>query len=1722
MSTKSNKTHAFIILSGTLLACVVVAAIYYLAIYSQNKNEIVERNFRHLEAASDRIESAMRHIYSILDSVVVHERQYCEHLLKDSQEPGENTNNIQQTNFEELQPDNADTGAVKVLIESANNYIADLQEMEQDRANILQAIKQKLGSFFNASNGTPRPRVSIVFAGRDGTPSLFNQITEDQARLTRVLDSFQNCAGSLKAIFDTLLVKSDKFRNPVNALREQLEALEAKYNTTVNKLTSFKYPTTVLKVINDLPHVSILTYEYRAPDTNDTVVPTDAPDHLFKPSRMLPSGELELEYTRKISEDLRLFLTVQIDLGKLIAASARGMNFDNIWTVQNDGSVLYPRESSTGAIRKFDTLLQSTENAKEVSYKEVAHKSKLLTTRLYGAKQFIFTHPLMIEIPGEDSTDKSLTLIGSMSSERLNDESLNIPSNQLLWLILIGLLTLCAWPVLDTLSTGRHTRISRSRTLLMVFATLVGAAAFGTALWDWLTMSELKDRHDTHIRNIAGVVHDKLISEFEQAHKQLMFFTDSVFRLQVEDERVIRTVTSVQSLSKDSSVVYKHQIGFPYSSFFFTNKLQDGTTGARGNNSGWHYTNFERVFLVSPQGIKQYSIETDSARFPVANLNNRPYVQAARNRRLWRFTPPTTNADSQAFELAVDVHYSWSTSKYETTIAVPLEITRDNTSLSYVAAMDIDTVQTFNNMALPQDYSVAVLDADGQIVYHSDNQKSGSEHFQQECNWDRDLAGLLNARTAEVITIKYLGKFKRLFTMPIQGSNWTVVAYYDVESWIHDLNFTALATATVFGLLTFVLLIAVLTLIVTVPGLSATALWPDPNGTSVYLFLAGLIALTFLFLLCCPSLWDADNTMVLAVTLPTFVLVFVYLSLYRRHHYHRAFGTLYFMFTLYFPVIVILQSGGSLTQALLLVLGAMALVGILLLRRWPGLATVLSEKLEVEKAGKVVKWIVVKFALKNTKEAAGAIAGDSKDERQSGSGDVQNGDNGSKHQNSGINIGIQAWRIYLPLAGTLVSVVTLFCFIYLVLVAETLPASVVLVNLMVCILTLTAGYFISRTNTVPIAGDSTEEENLADTTPQGRYYASDLAYVNKHRIMIFTMALSIGFIPVLVLFELSLDAALHSSLIEGQQDLAGKVFDLHAGAKNSTPHAVNESCYEGTTDVFFTTKMTFYPATDPTGASLYQSAESRNGNIAFGQIVRDVFLRMELQSSQSRKNGYLLQNMAQDSSRVVRLTNYSPKALCTVHTDPGGNVVYSESSIFNFSLCNFAHTDLKSWIRLVVAMAGLLIAYVIIFHISRHFYRRVVLWELFPISRRGIPAETLYDVILQCIKARQESRNNHNNCKPLYIVYRPLTPVEDFREPLIKWFQSKSVETKVTIKSIEDIIELSEHPGIYSVKKSTFLVDAFDLEAIVTEKNQTFLIAVNKLHKLCNIQIVILGSITPANAFLPDDFGSEGPSQPKSDAAKAEGAESKKGHPTPATLVNIANSFADWDVKYSRDNPLEASFNPENSNDMVSSFRTRNSGKYDTFSLDKLEVLLLEECRFAPWMRRLVNSILAEADNRKLLFTRELLLNTILLQAKPFHLSCWHSCSRSEKIILANLAKEGLINGKDPVDTLSLLNRRIISFAPHPQILSPSFEQFLRGKDIQEEAQTHEQQAGKGSWEVLRYPIIAIMLFAAGLLVVTQQDFVDTTLALSASASTILGVFVKWVSGFKTPKLPFA
>jgi len=169
---------------------------------------------------------------------------------------------------------------------------------------------------------------------------------------------------------------------------------------------------------------------------------------------------------------------------------------------------------------------------------------------------------------------------------------------------------------------------------------------------------------------------------------------------------------------------------------------------------------------------------------------------------------------------------------------------------------------------------------------------------------------------------------------------------------------------------------------------------------------------------------------------------------------------------------------------------------------------------------------------------------------------------------------------------------------------------------------------------------------------------------------------------------------------------------------------------------------------------------------------------------------------------------------------------------------------------------------------------------------------------------------------------------------------------------------------------------------------------------------------------------------------------------------------------------------------------------------------LEKETAYNPFLRRLRGELDAKGDPHHL-------LDEIGERAETYYAGLWSSCREEEKLLLYQLAKNGLANGRNRRTLRRLLARGLVQRAGGLELFSETFRLYvLAAAEREDLVRRAHAERGASTWDAFRGPFFIIIISILLLLFVTQKDLLTTTTALATALTTGLPMMMKVIGSF--------
>jgi len=544
--------------------------------------------------------------------------------------------------------------------------------------------------------------------------------------------------------------------------------------------------------------------------------------------------------------------TVYLGLSRLLAPvfapKLRDGAFDALVLASTDGRVLHA-EGSQSAVLKSARLDQlepanrpfvmfgnpETQPAPP-GYASIARTSGVVDVRISGTAYKLFTQPccLATRIPADGAIPEAgLVIVGLVDAAAFGSKTRQITPTVVIVCVAAVLLAVASWPFLKLKLIGERQRVKRLDVVEIIAGGMFGIALLTVVCLDLYGYGQFNQTRDDQLENLAGTLSGNVLEELNDAFDQLATLTS-----------VILPCPS-KAATRDGKI----------ETAIFANPMLLQCDGKPIPQS---YPQFKTMALIGPNGMQDVKWTSRVWQPEPIAVGSRAYFVDAKAGRFWKLPQPKPHAsvpdpNQPTRDYLLESIWSWTTTEPEAV----LSMATGHKALP-VAAVTIPMMSLVSPV-IAGGFEFAVIEDDGDVVFHSDPQRNTHENLFEETDQNRRLRAAVAAHIDEHLDLLYAGRSYRAYVRRLgAGTPWSVITLSAKEAgWALHTEWLVVALA---ALLAHMLVLAVLF------GLcffarNADWLWADARQASRYRMLS-LLVVAFL-VLGGLALSLGDNTLVL-------------------------------------------------------------------------------------------------------------------------------------------------------------------------------------------------------------------------------------------------------------------------------------------------------------------------------------------------------------------------------------------------------------------------------------------------------------------------------------------------------------------------------------------------------------------------------------------------------------------------------------------------------------------------------------------------------------------------------------------------------------------------------------------------------------------------------------------------------------------------------------------
>jgi hypothetical protein len=445
----------------------------------------------------------------------------------------------------------------------------------------------------------------------------------------------------------------------------------------------------------------------------------------------------------------------------------------------------------TALLRSADASTDKTSDGKSGA---LPAQPVVLTTEIAGDNYRAFVRAVQPRIgiyQGQDDgkaalREERLYLVGLQREDLRAELASSMEPGGRFLVTILTLLAFLVWPLANLRSKSPDDAIAWSEAVACLAAVVMIPAVLAiAAVWVWSYQS--------------------LLSWVDAATSRYAQQIDTTLRGELQEGRVLLDqYRSLYLPSRPSGplaipIRVRDDGGFVTGQLGTCNKQQDRTCTidvAKERSSDWRgWTIFSSVFATNSRGIREgdrYTVYDPPMVRSDASYDNREYFRSLQRNEGWVFTDPASGKQDSFVAQRI---FSGSDGARVLQIAVPRSEAPECAGRFCGLVTGSASFHSLTASVSPPLLSFAVIDrTNGLVLFHSNDERSLAENFFIETERNPQLLALTEVGQSGFFSGHYVGAGHRFYHWPVQGTPWSVVAFYSLKE-VGDLSWHAVFTA---------------------------------------------------------------------------------------------------------------------------------------------------------------------------------------------------------------------------------------------------------------------------------------------------------------------------------------------------------------------------------------------------------------------------------------------------------------------------------------------------------------------------------------------------------------------------------------------------------------------------------------------------------------------------------------------------------------------------------------------------------------------------------------------------------------------------------------------------------------------------------------------------------------------------------------------------------------
>ncbi len=507
-----------------------------------------------------------------------------------------------------------------------------------------------------------------------------------------------------------------------------------------------------------------------------------------------------------------------------------------------------------------DQESESTEKGEELAIS--LSTSKLRDVDLGGGHYKLYTVPVRVPVRMNNSAPMDFIVGGILRERTFQSERVTPLANTLVTIgFFVLLVAVGTYPILRFRLMG-SAEVLKQRTGFVFVLQLVFTAILLGGLAGHLMFSHYGAETDDELQRLAAQIESNVAVETGLALDMLgsleKFYLDS--HPQVRDSIIPSTTTCSDDL--DPQILVK--LTLPADDLHWTPEILKYIKQPT-------YPYFDNVSFADRAGVQEIKFSARSSVTPAVRVcDSDAFKNVLHANDLWQLR-------GRDDSFSIEPMYTKTSGRYLALLSRAVSKELQKRAVVAVIATELVSV---SHPIFPPDYGFAIVDHEGEVLFHSTPAKNRRENFADACGRSRRIRDLFATRESETLETSYLGIRHRISVRPLRAFEncpWSIVTFRDLTNLEEDHFDSVLMFLFLSG--NYFIVIVIVSLGVGIAKRPPEWIWPSERRLSEYWSIFGM--LTFLTVFNTWLLFHCDGTelWVTAFTIPLAAVIFTVLKL---------------------------------------------------------------------------------------------------------------------------------------------------------------------------------------------------------------------------------------------------------------------------------------------------------------------------------------------------------------------------------------------------------------------------------------------------------------------------------------------------------------------------------------------------------------------------------------------------------------------------------------------------------------------------------------------------------------------------------------------------------------------------------------------------------------------------------------------------------------------------